>query len=91
MLKARRVMAQATSKKVKNGEAEQALRKWVRPVRFDFNRHGLRSASVPVEGPSTEKSVREASMRIAAAIRQAWAKNGAEDDEEPEDPEDPEE
>jgi hypothetical protein len=88
MLKLRRSMAHATSKKAKNGEAEHAARKWVRPVRFDFDRHGLRSVFVPVEGASAEKSVREASMLIAAAIRQAWAGNGAEAAEpEPEDDE----
>lgn len=81
MLKTRRAMAHATSKKVKNGEAEHAPHKWVRAVRFDFDRHGLSSASVPVEGVSAEKSVREASMRIVAAIRQAWAGDGADEED----------
>lgn len=78
MLKAPRAMAHATSKKAKNGEAAHAPGKWVRPVRFDFDRHGLSSVLVPVEGPSAEKSVREASILIAAAIRQAWSGHGAE-------------
>jgi hypothetical protein len=88
MLKTRRAMAHATSKKVKNGEAHTP-RKWVRSVRFDFDRHGLRSAFVPVEGASTQRSTQEASMLIAAAIRQAWAGDGAAPDEsDDEDPDD---
>jgi hypothetical protein len=77
MLKTRLAMAHATSKKLKNGETP---RRWVRSVRFDFDRHGARSAFVPVEGASTQASTREASMLIAAAIRQAWAGDGADDE-----------
>ena len=79
-----RAMAQAASKKLKNGEAERhAPHRWVRPVRFDFDRHGMRSAFVPVEDASTQASVEEASMLIAAAIRQAWAgdDDGGDDDD----------
>jgi hypothetical protein len=47
----------------------KTVRKWVRPVRLDYDRHGLRSAFVPVQDTSTK----DASMLIAAAIRQAWA------------------
>ncbi len=44
------------------------MSKWVRSVRFDFDKHGLHSAFVPVQDASTE----EMSDLIAAAIRQSW-------------------
>ena len=61
----------ATKKKSK------IVRKWVRPVRLDYDRHGLGSAFVPVQDASTK----DASMLIAAAIRQAWAAEPDADDD----------
>ncbi len=77
MLKAKFLMASAGSKKSK-ASSKGPRRKWVRPVRFDFDSHGLRSAYVPVQDASTK----DASMLIAAAIQQAWANPaGAEDED----------
>lgn len=71
-------VARATKTKTKRqlGSANGgSLSTWVRSVRFDYDKHGLRSAFVPVQDVATT----DVSDLIAAAIHQSWVETADED------------